>query len=85
MSTAVVDVAEDRASFEKRKSRDAVSSPILQELDAEFGGTAARAKLERRLLWKIDLRMSILVIIYMYVTIIDCWFHPRLRCSCELA
>ncbi|KAF9508874.1 hypothetical protein BS47DRAFT_1373596 [Hydnum rufescens UP504] len=37
------------------------SGPILKQPDAEFGGTLARAKLERRLLWKIDLRMSILI------------------------
>lgn len=32
--------------------------------DAEFGGPEARKKLERKLLWKIDARMSILVVIY---------------------
>ncbi|KAG1744348.1 MFS general substrate transporter [Suillus occidentalis] len=32
------------------------------DLDVEFGGT--REKLERRLLWKLDLRMSMLVLIY---------------------
>ena len=32
--------------------------------DAEFGGIEGRRHLERRLLWKIDLRMSILVVIY---------------------
>jgi hypothetical protein len=32
--------------------------------DAEFGGLAARKELERKLLWKLDLRMSILVLIY---------------------
>lgn len=32
--------------------------------DAEFGGTEARKVLEKRLLWKIDLRMSIMVVIY---------------------
>lgn len=33
-------------------------------LDAEFGGLAARQELEKRLLWKVDKRMSILVLIY---------------------
>ena len=33
--------------------------------DAEFGGTEARRKLERRLLLKLDARMSILVVIYL--------------------
>ena len=32
--------------------------------DAEFGGTEARKELERRLLLKLDARMSILVVIY---------------------
>ncbi|KAF9226488.1 MFS general substrate transporter [Gyrodon lividus] len=31
---------------------------------AEFGGSEARKKLEHKLLWKLDLRMSILVMIY---------------------
>jgi len=34
------------------------------DLDAEFGGTEARQKLEKRLLRKLDFRMSILVVIY---------------------
>ncbi|KAH9483060.1 putative transporter C11D3.18C [Psilocybe cubensis] len=32
--------------------------------DAEFGGTEARKVLEKKLLWKVDCRMSILVLIY---------------------
>jgi len=47
------------------------SKPLTEEIDvaevsrdAEFGGPEGRRKLERRLLWKIDLRMSILGIIY---------------------
>ncbi|KAF8076337.1 MFS general substrate transporter [Lyophyllum atratum] len=35
-----------------------------EDPDAEFGGTEARRKLERKLLWKVDMRMSIMVIIY---------------------
>ncbi|RDB22569.1 hypothetical protein Hypma_010246 [Hypsizygus marmoreus] len=38
--------------------------PHAEDPDAEFGGTEARRKLERRLLWKVDARMSILVVIY---------------------
>jgi hypothetical protein len=33
-------------------------------LDAEFGGPEERQRLERKLLWKVDVRMSILVVIY---------------------
>ena len=45
--------------------------------NAEFGGTEARRKLEKRLLWKLDLRMSILVFIYIlnYVGL-DSWVSP---------
>jgi len=32
--------------------------------DAEFGGTEARRALEKKLLWKIDLKMSILIVLY---------------------
>ena len=39
--------------------------------DTEFGGIIARRELERKLLWKIDKRMSILVLIYIlnYVSV----------------
>ncbi|KAH9480026.1 MFS-type transporter cnsO [Psilocybe cubensis] len=36
----------------------------IEDPDGEFGGTEARKVLERKLLWKVDLRMSILVVIY---------------------
>lgn len=32
--------------------------------DAEFGGVEERRRLERKLLWKLDCRMSIMVLIY---------------------
>lgn len=32
--------------------------------DAEFGGYEERRRLERKLLWKLDCRMSVLVVIY---------------------
>lgn len=35
-----------------------------QDPDAEFGGTEERKALEKKLLWKVDLRMSILIVIY---------------------
>ena len=37
---------------------------IEEDPNAEFGGTEARKALERKLLLKLDLRMSIMVIIY---------------------
>ena len=39
-------------------------SEAALDSDGEFGGTEARKKLERRLLLKLDARMSILVVIY---------------------
>ena len=36
------------------------------DLDAEFGGAEARKKLEKKLLRKTDIRMSILIIIYIF-------------------
>ena len=41
---------------------DAGAAPL--DVDAEFGGREARLLLERKLLRKLDVRMSILVLIY---------------------
>lgn len=41
-----------------------VDGAVKHNLDAEFGGTEARRLLEKRLLRKLDLRMGILVFIY---------------------
>jgi len=35
-----------------------------EDPDAQFGGTEARRKLEKKLILKVDLRMSIMVVIY---------------------
>ncbi|KAH8106011.1 MFS general substrate transporter [Cristinia sonorae] len=40
------------------------------DTDAQFGGREARVKMEKKLLWKLDLRMSILVLIYI-LNIVD--------------
>ena len=45
----------------KHRSRDTEVAP---DPDAEFGGTEARKELEKRLLLKLDARMSILIVIY---------------------
>lgn len=45
--------------------RERVANPGKQlDGDAEFGGTAERALMEKRLLRKLDLRHSILIVIY---------------------
>lgn len=43
---------------------DAGAAPLDVDADAEFGGREARLILERKLLRKLDVRMSILVLIY---------------------
>ena len=44
---------------------DVASSTVIDhDPDAEFGGREARKVLERNLLRKLDLRMSVLVVIY---------------------
>jgi hypothetical protein len=48
---------------DSRVSNSPFKEPNL-DCDAEFGGTEERRKLEKKLLRKIDARMSIMVIIY---------------------
>jgi len=45
--------------------------------DAEFGGKENRKRLERQLIWKLDLRFSILIVIYIlnHVSIFLPAFH----------
>ena len=47
------------------------------DADAEFGGPEGRQRLEKKLLLKLDLRMSILVVIYIlnYVSLVHAF--PR--------
>nr|VWO95174.1 N/A [Ganoderma boninense] len=40
------------------------SSTVVEDTDVEFGGYEARRRLERKLVRKIDMRMSILIVIY---------------------
>ncbi|KAF9058157.1 sugar transporter [Panaeolus papilionaceus] len=39
-------------------------STSLDDPDAEFGGTERRKEIEKKLLWKIDMRMSVMIVIY---------------------
>ena len=50
-----------RRTEHDHRSRD---SATALDPDAEFGGSDARKKLEKRLLLKLDARMSILFVIY---------------------
>jgi len=49
---------------EFRNGKKWTEIPTYYDPDAEFGGSEARVQLERKLLWKLDSRMCILVIIY---------------------
>lgn len=61
-------VVDARTPLIKRTTDDTIMGRSVwdteDELNAEFGGTAARRELEKKLLWKVDKRMSILVLIY---------------------
>lgn len=58
---------------------------INNDPDAEFGGTEARRLLETKLVRKIDLRMSIMVVIYIlnYVRFLFRLFYLKLN-TCHL-
>jgi len=64
-TTSLHDDAE-KQSDEQEQSPTKLESQFDTDDDpnAEFGGSEARRRLERKLVWKIDLRMSILVFIY---------------------
>lgn len=61
---------------EKRSPSPSVKQVIDDDPDAEFDGYEERRKLERKLLWKLDLRMFILVIVYILNYVCD-------RCICS--
>ncbi|KAF5322542.1 hypothetical protein D9619_000307 [Psilocybe cf. subviscida] len=52
----------EKTSIQYQHSTSSAESP--DDFDAQFGGTEARKVLEKKLLRKIDLRMSILIVIY---------------------
>lgn len=60
MSSEVKDIEKHERESTSSGAHDSDDGGV----DAEFGGPEERKKLERRFLWKLDLRMSILIIIY---------------------
>ena len=69
--TLIPDSASPKALVDDKVSSDGVPISELQvnnpeddDEDVEFGGRQARLELERKLLWKLDCRMSIMIIIY---------------------
>ena len=58
------EATEPESGLEKSSPPSSEKYLVNDDPDAEFGGYEERKRLERRLLWKLDLRMSILVIVY---------------------
>lgn len=59
---------------------------VEEDPDAEFGGHEERIRMEKKLLRKLDARMSILVIIYIlnYVSDFDSYFYkPKSTRNCR--
>jgi len=56
----------DQELMEGLMDEELVAEAAPLDVDAEFGGREARLNLERRLLRKLDTRMSILVLIYIF-------------------
>jgi len=53
----------DRVSHSEESER-ATAGMGSRDIDSEFGGREARLNLERKLVCKLDVRMSILILIY---------------------
>ena len=51
----------ERATSDEKDEREYIEK---SDRDDAFGGVAERKRLERKLLWKLDCRMFIMVIIY---------------------
>ena len=62
----------DAVTGDTRIEQSESDSPDIRYYDAEFGGPEERGRLEKKLLRKIDTRMSILVVIYIlnYVSLL---------------
>lgn len=62
----------DAVTGDTRVEHSESNSPDIRYYDAEFGGPEERGRLEKKLLRKIDTRMSILVVIYIlnYVSLL---------------
>jgi hypothetical protein len=69
---------------EEERRDDTDVNDLNADPDAEFGGEEGRKRLEKKLLWKLDLRMSILIVIYIlnYVRAAEvlCIFQFNILC-----
>lgn len=74
----MTDTKASNRPFVEEKSIGLDVSEEAESLDTEYGDPEERRRLERKLLWKLDCRFLILVVIYIlnYVSV-----RPRLRCS----
>lgn len=67
-------IHKDEIEDEEGRIEDVVEHESAVDPDAEYGGSEERKKLEKKLLWKLDARMSILIVIYIlnYVRLSGC-------------
>lgn len=61
-----------KSEYHEEETSEVVGDANLNDPDAEFGGFEERKRLEKKLLLKLDLRTSILIVIYIlnYVCLI---------------
>ena len=57
-------IAEISPVHSLKEKDEAVEHVPVEDPDAEFGGKEERRRIERKLLWKLDCRMSIMIVIY---------------------
>ena len=64
-----------------KEKDEAVEHVPVEDPDAEFGGKEERRRIERKLLWKLDCRMSIMIVIYIlnYVSPIWCFTDINMK------
>ena len=64
-----------------KEKDEAVEHVPVEDPDAEFGGKEERRRIERKLLWKLDCRMSIMIVIYIlnYVSAIWCFTDINMK------
>lgn len=78
MTPSIHSITKDSIDHDEHSHGQQLGADIETDGNAEFGGDEGRKSLEKKLLWKLDLRMSILIIIYIlnYVRGLDCsWIN----------
>lgn len=79
MTPSIHSISKD-PGVDERSHEEHAQIDVERDDNTEFGGDEGRKKLEKKLLWKLDLRMSILIIIYIlnYVRNVNTLSSPLL-------